>query len=120
MATKSKAQLELEALQKEFAAYKDKVRATVERCNEDYSLDLCEDGLEDFFNTLGIKWHPKREGELTVSANGFDVPMVDRYVIDDKVYSNIVDRVENSIGDILRDVLGDDAYDAYICVDLSA
>lgn len=50
--------------------YKDRVKEQVERCQEDYGLDLCEDGLGDFFGALDIEWSPKQDFSLTLRING--------------------------------------------------
>lgn len=41
---------------------------------EEYGLELCDDGVEDFCEVLGAKWEPRREFCVDITLSGVVLP----------------------------------------------
>jgi hypothetical protein len=78
MATKTKADLERELRAErekatkaltDLQALKKKIPEEISRCNDQYRLDLCDEGIQDFCKALGVEAPSSREDNWRVTIS---------------------------------------------------
>jgi hypothetical protein len=94
VATKSKAQIEKEQLQKQFDDFKKQVAETALRYKQDF--DLCDDGFESFLADLDLEV-PAKELEVRVKVTVMAIG--DELDAEDEVYSAIDEAVSRLVRD---------------------
>lgn len=84
-----------------------KIPKEVQRCNDDYGLDLCEDGLEDFYRSLGVEYTKKADGSLFLNFYVEGLPVDETgYNFAPKELEDIRAKVESEGTKWLSELLG--------------
>lgn len=96
--TKQMIQNELDAANKKLKEAESKLNGLPETLRtyiDKYGLDLCDDGLTDFCEAMGVEWSNMVPAQVTITFSGFELNKVGRWgeldfdPLHDKIYNAI-------------------------------